>query len=125
MTRREEHPIIGAIRHAMAEVQGSSALRMDRDRPYDGQPHTDNGIRGKTLVHGLTMRDISDCFVKGLLDAGGIEVNEHTIHDDIYRLDLDDIDPGAAIQNAMCWIERYMGIYPNIPKLEGDVHDGA
>ena len=101
---------------AMSEIQGSSALSLERDRPYDGQPHTDQGERGKQLVTGLTMRDIADCFVKGFLDAAGID-RELPIHDDIYTVDLSQIDPGAVIQNAMCHIEKYMGIYPNVPKL--------
>ena len=48
------------IEKGFADCQGDSAFRMDRDRPYNGQPHTDCGERGKTLVEGLTMRDISD-----------------------------------------------------------------
>lgn len=101
---------------ALSDCQGSTALSLDRNRPYDGQPHTDCGVRGKTEVKGLTMRDISDCFVLGLLDAAGFKT-EYPLHDDIYKIDLSDIDPGAAIQNAMCHIEKYMGIYPNVPKL--------
>lgn len=105
------------LERAFAECQGDSAFRMDRERPYNGQPHTDQGERGRTLVSGLTMRDVSDCFVRGFLDAGGINT-DNPIHDDIYKIDLDKIDPGAAIKNAMCWIEKYMGIYPNVPKLQ-------
>jgi len=104
---------------AFAELQGDSAFRMDRDRPYNGQPHTDNGERGKTLVDGLSMRDISDCMVRGFLDASGIQI-ENPIHDDIYKIDeLPDI--GAVIQNTMCWVEKYMGIYPNVPELKSEV----
>jgi hypothetical protein len=40
-----------------------------RDRPYNGQPWTYSGERGRQLVSGLTFRDICDCFVKGLLLA--------------------------------------------------------
>lgn len=39
--------------------------QMSRKRKYTGQPHTDYGKRGKTLVEGLTMRDICDCYVRG------------------------------------------------------------
>lgn len=104
------------LRFAMFEVQGSSGYSLKRDRPYDGQVHTDNGIRGKTLIEGLTMRDIVDCIVLGLLDVGGIE-KEHPVHDDIYSIDLQEIDPGAMIQNTMCHVEKMMGIFPNVPKL--------
>jgi len=102
---------------AMADAQGSSAFSLERDRPYDGQPHTDAGIRGKQLVEGLTMRDVSDCMVRGFLDAGGIE-RENPIRSDIYSIDLSELDPGAVIQNATCHIEKMMGIYPNSPPLK-------
>lgn len=52
---------------AFKMTQGSSAYRNDRKRPYDGQPWTDNGIRGQQLVTGLTMRDIRDCLIKAML----------------------------------------------------------
>ncbi len=116
----EEHEVIDpegfntALKWAIVEIQGSSALSLERDRPYDGQPHTDQGERGKQIVNGLTMRDIADCIVRGFLDCGGIH-REVPIRDDIYSINLDDVDPGAVIQNAMCHIERYMGIFPNLP----------
>lgn len=103
------------LKWAFFEIQGSSGLSLERDRPYDGQPHTDQGERGKQIVEGLTMRDIADCIVKGFLDCGDID-RECPIHDDIYTIDLNEIDPGALIQNAVCHIERMMGIFPNLPK---------
>lgn len=106
------------IRWAMADIQGSSALSLERDRPYDGQSHTTQGIRGKTEVVGLAMRDISDCIVRGFLQAGGIH-RDNPIRDDLYTIEKE-LDYGAVIQNAMCWIEKYMGIYPNVPELESD-----
>ena len=108
-----------SLEKAFADCQGDSAFRMDRDRPYNGQAHTNNGIRGKTMVEGLTMRDVADCMVRGFLDAAGIE-SENPIHDDIYKINIDGLDPGAVIQCSICWIEKYMGIYPNVPKLEVD-----
>lgn len=54
--------------------------------------------------------------VRGFLDAAEIE-KEVPIHDDIYHIDLEDIDPGAVIQNAMCHIEKMMGIYPNMRRM--------
>lgn len=106
---------------AFVDCQGDSAFRMDRDRPYNGQPHTGQGERGKTVVKGLTMRDISDCMVRGLIDASGLQI-ENPIHDDIYKIDEKNIDFGAVIQNTLCWVEKYMNIYPNVPKLE--INDG-
>ena len=107
------------LEKAFADIQGDSAFRMDRERPYNGQMHTDQGERGKTLVEGLTMRDIADCMVRGFLDAGGIDT-ENPIRDDIYKIDETKLDPGAVIQCSMCWIEKYMGIYPNVPELTYD-----
>lgn len=92
-----------------------------RDRPYNGQPHTYEGERGKTLVEGLTMRDVCDCMAIGLLDASGIPELQDAAdrgvwtYNDLYK--LEDFDPVAAIQNMACRIEMMMGIFPNVPKL--------
>ena len=107
----------------MKEAQGSSGFSMERDRPYDGQPHTDDGIRGKTVVEGLTMRDVADCIVLGFLSSTGIEMPSNPIHDDMYKINLENIDPGAVIQNALCHIEKMMGIYPNVPGLDSGEAD--
>ena len=104
------------LKWTFADAQGSTAYSMDRDRPYDGQSHTGSGQRGKTLVGGLTMRDVADCIVKGFLACGGID-RERPIYDDVYSIDLSDIDPIAVVQNAMWEIEKMMGIYPNLPAL--------
>ena len=98
---------------SMYDIQGSTAYSMERDRPYDGQDYTDNGIRGKTLVEGLTMRDVADCIVKGFLEAGGV-VRDCPIWEDLYEMDMDSVDPLEGIQNGMCNIEKMMGIFPNI-----------
>jgi hypothetical protein len=112
---------------AFSEIQGSSAYSNDRNRPYDGQSHTDDGTRGKTEVLGLTFRDLKDCFVKGALLASGHQhngiyykkiKNESWLHDDVYELDWDGLDPIAVWQNMSCEIEKTMGIFPNVPKLE-------
>ena len=102
---------------------------MNRDRPYDEQPHTDYGERGKTFVEGLTMRDVQDCFVRAVLlssahlvpkkyeEATKGETAELT-HADMYGFNLDEVSPGAIGQNLTCEIERMMGIFPNRPKEE-------
>jgi len=102
---------------AFAEIQGSSSYSLDRNRPYNGQSHTTQGERGKQMVSGLTMRDISDCIVLSFLTCGDIH-RENPIHDDMYTIDLKNIDPGAVIKNASCNIEKMMGIYPNVPPLK-------
>lgn len=104
---------------------------MDRKRRYSGQPHTSFGKRGKTKVVGLTMRDICDCYVRGVLSCtGDISPEKYTEAikgekanlscNDLFGFDLDKIDPMAAMQNMTCEIEKMMGIYPNVPKLEYD-----
>ena len=45
----------------------SSDYRNDKERPYNGQPWTDGGVRGKQEVKGLTIRDIQDCLIQAML----------------------------------------------------------
>lgn len=114
------------------ECDGSTAYSNDRDRPYDGQPHTDNGKRGATKVQGLTIRDITDCFIKGFLLSNGIDQpelyerveNGSWLHADIFKIDLENIDPIAALQNMSCEIEKMMGIFPNVDKLKSNDGQG-
>lgn len=87
---------------------------LDRTRAYDGQPHTDNGERGKTEVRGITFRDIRDCFIIAAFNAAGISEESRG---SIYEIDFNDVDPIAWSQNLSCEIERRMGIYPNVPEL--------
>lgn len=48
-------------------THSNSDYRNDRERPYNGQIHTDDGQRGSQLVEGLTMRDIKDCLIRAML----------------------------------------------------------
>ena len=125
--------LVNKLKFAMVAAGGSSAYRNDQERPYNGQPQTDHGERGKTEVCGLTMRDIADCFVQGFLAASGIsELADKTIaldtdeanyktgdwrYEDVYKI-KNDLDPQAVIQMAMCFVEKYMGIFPNVGKIE-------
>lgn len=101
---------------------------MYRNRLYDGQLHTDYGERGKTLIEGLTMRDMCDCYIRGwMLAAGHILPKKYREAEkgekaklntnDLFGFDLNKVDPLAAMQNMMCEVERMMGIFPNVPKL--------
>lgn len=126
------------IRYTMELVRGSTAYSNDRNREYNGQPHTDYGIRGKTEIKGLTMRDVADCIIQGMLASSDNTKLQHStfeIHkdlpeeywhngtwryNDVYEIDWDYIDPIAIVQNTMCFIEHYMGIFPNVPKLENN-----
>ena len=119
-------PFSDVLSQAMSDAEGSSAYRFDRDRPYNGQPHTDFGERGCTLISGLTMRDVMDCFIAGLLDCCGVDqpdlyrLADRALHENLYDVDLDHIDPGAWWQNMSCRIEKMMGIYPNVPQSSFD-----
>lgn len=120
------------LEFAMLATTGSSVYRNDRERPYSGQSQTDHGTRGKTEVRGLTMRDIADCIVQGFLAASGKQELQDKVfpkddfektykkgdwrYEDVYKIEMD-IDPQAVIQNAMCFIESYMGIFPNCGKI--------
>ena len=108
---------IDKLNFALSSTGGSSDYDNSRERPYNGQPHTDQGERGKTLVKGLTMRDIIDCFVMGYLDAtsrGELVDSGKWRYRNVYD-EAEEPDPIAISQNMMCHVEKMMGIYPNIP----------
>jgi len=104
-------------------IAGASAYQWDRDRPYNGQAHTNFGERGRTEVKGLTFRDVMDCFIAGLLNCCATdqpelyELADKALWNDLYKVDLNNIDPGAWWQNMSCCMEKMMGIYPNVPNL--------
>jgi len=105
------------LRHAIDDAVEADFLNtLDSNRPYDGQPHTDLGIRGKQEIHGITMRDLRDCFIRACYDASGLETKDYP--KDLYDLPWDDMDIIAVLQNMACWVERYMGIFPNLPEPE-------
>jgi hypothetical protein len=91
-----------------------SGIFQDRRRPYNGQSWTDSGVRGMTEVKGLTMRDIADCLRIAIWESCESPDNAASIYD----CDLSKCDPIAIAQNLTCNIEKMMGIFPNVPKLE-------
>jgi hypothetical protein len=110
---------------------------MQRDRPYNGQPHTCTGTRGATEIRGVTFRDLRDCFVRAVLLSTGAEVingvdmrprHEEAkkgeaaalCENDLYGFNLDKLDPVAIVQNLCCEVEKAMGIFPNVPKLTSE-----
>lgn len=106
----------------------------DPDRPFTGRPHTHSGTRGKTEVKGIRFRDLADCVVKALVDVAGSTIDkvdeirgraeDGTLnHNDVYELDLSQIDPLALVQSVLCRVEKAMGIYPNCDTnpVSGDV----
>lgn len=108
--------------------------RMERDRPYTGQPHTTIGIRGSMLVEGLTTRDLMDCYIRGVVlsypvtDESGRDIQPNReLYEEakkgqyallnsncLYRL-VGDPDPGAICQNMLCEVEKMMGVFPHLP----------
>jgi hypothetical protein len=136
----------------------SSDYRNDRERPYNGQPHTDHGERGKTEVRGLTLRDICDCLIIAMLksspDKDYLDKEKEFLkcwdystdppkptqylldmqkqgkyistkadtgdwrYQDVYKINWNDIDPLAIVQNMSCEIEKMMGIFPNISNIK-------
>jgi len=106
---------------------------MNRNREYTGPDHTLDGIRGKTEVRGITFRDLKDCLAQAILaSTGEAEFSDKTVEiddefkdteyeykgdwtfNDLYKVDLNKLDPLAIAQNLGCFVEHYMGIYPNI-----------
>lgn len=108
--------------------QEMGAGLMSRSRPYDGQPHTDHGIRGATEIRGITFRDLRDAYVRAWFLASSHihpELYEEArkgeaanLHEGmLFGWDINRVDPVAVAQNLTCEIERLMGIYPNVPDL--------
>jgi hypothetical protein len=96
------------------ESISTSGIFQDRHRSYNGQSWTDDGIRGMTEVKGLTMRDVADCLRIAIWESCGSPEDAASIYD----CDLSECDAIAITQNLTCNIEKMMGIYPNVPKLE-------
>ncbi len=96
---------------------------MFRGRPYDGQPWTDHGERGKTEIKGITFRDLRDCFIRAVAQSSGpgplyqeSEKGERAniTADDLYAIDPNELDIIAVGQNLSGEVEKAMGIFPNV-----------
>jgi len=108
---------------------GLNDRNMKRNRPYGGQPQTDTGQRGATEVHGITFRDLRDCYIRAFMLASG-HISRARYDEackgefaalrenDLYGWDLNSISPMAVFQNFSCEIERLMGIFPNVSPLK-------
>ncbi len=104
----------------------------DPDRPFTGQPHTDNGERGKTEIKGIRFRDLSNCIIQAWIDAASHTIEDGALqeelrnrsedgtlnYNDVYHIECGDVDPLALMQCITVRVEKMMGIYPNVPKLE-------
>jgi len=103
----------------------------DLNRPFTGQPQTENGERGKTEIKGIRFRDLADCLVRAFVNAAALDLKDEKLtqelyrrakdgtlnYNDLYKLDLSKMDPMSLIQNVNCEVEKMMGIFPNVPKL--------
>ena len=135
MTTNEQPRDFDRVWDQISHDMGWHDHSMRRDRPYNGQEHTSTGIRGATEIKGITFRDLRDCFIRAiLLSTGGERIGDKDMRplyeeackgeiaaiceNDVYGFNLDRLDPIAICQNLSCEIERAMGIYPNVPKLE-------
>lgn len=122
-------------------LNGADRCSMSRIRPYDGQPHTEMGVRGATEIKGITFRDLRDCFIRAVMLSTGAEtidgVDMHWMYDeackgehamlcanDLYGFNLDRLDPVAIVQNLCCEVERTMGIFPNVPRIREQARGG-
>ena len=129
-----EIPIV-EMKDLEAELTGKlrGEKSMLRNRPYDGQSHTDQGVRGAQEIFGITMRDLTDCYIRAVL-LSSCHMVPHLYEEalkgelanldgnDLFGFDLDALDPIAIAQNMSCEVEKIMGIYPNVPGMRpGDV----
>lgn len=111
---------------------GFNDHNMVRTRPYSGQPHRVNGVRGAAEIRGITFRDLRDAFIRAVLLSTGAEIIDGVdlrpryeeackgelaclCENDLYGFNLDRLDPMAIVQNLGCEVEKLMGIYPNLP----------
>ena len=113
-----------------------------KDVGHQPQPHTILGIRGQQMI---TLKDIQicECFMRGFLDGNSDyghmgsqtehclptdRLGYHQLIDLLYdnkRIKwFENIDPMAIIQNGSCHMEKVLGIFPNIPKLESNSEAG-
>lgn len=109
-------------------IDGLTDHQTDASRPFIGQAHTSNGERGKTEVKGIRFRDLADCVVRAFVDSAAFTLEDEKVRDlmsqraddgtlnynDLYDLNLSEMDPIALVQNIVCRVEKAMGIYPNI-----------
>jgi hypothetical protein len=112
---------------------GLSDCDMHRDRAYQGQDHSWTGARGQFEVSNVSFRDLRDAFIRGsfmcaynqspeLYHEANLGEEGLICSNDLYTINLGEIDPMAIFQNMACEIEKMMGIYPNIPGFPRETH---
>lgn len=122
MNKTYDASSIDHLDFVLSTVNSSADYDNSRNRLYNGQPHTSQGERGKQIIEGLTMRDLVDCFVMGVLESSGDQELNDKVRDgkwrysDVWDDRCNDVDIMAVSQNMCCNIEKMMGIYPNLPE---------
>ena len=117
-------------------AMSDKSLVQNKERPYAGQAHTNTGKRGQQPIEGVTMRDIYDCIILGMVggchDPDSDEdpfkhfgkdglcpiedcqrpyckyLRGELEHDDVYALGFSGIDPIAIAQNACVSLRHRM-----------------
>ena len=83
--------------------------------------------RAQVRIKGLTFADINECYYLAIIDSANQDIGWEVFKEYektgkinpnfVFKLDWEDIDPIAIRQNLDCWIEKKMGIFPNIEML--------
>lgn len=92
--------------HFIFEDRGDLATLFHTERPYLGQPQTVHGKRGKRKLRGLSMRDVGDAIARAWAQSARSNANG-------FQVDLE-----ALIQNTTMNLEKLMGIFPNVDKIQ-------
>ena len=82
-------------------------MEINETPPYNGQPHTSYGERGKVEIKGIKFSD--------LYQAISVAIKQSCVNEE--EFDKIPIDVEAVAQNLNCNVEKLMGIFPNIEKL--------
>jgi hypothetical protein len=107
-----------------------------KDVGHQPQPHTILGERGQYEVK-LKVIQICECFMRGFISGetdyghmgsqtdGCLPVEKlgyHQLIDLLYENKklkwFATVDPMAVIQNGSCYMEKVLGIFPNVPMLK-------
>lgn len=95
-------------------------------KPYDGQPHTFDGVRGAAKPHDLSIRDLRDCLLRSLVLASFLPTDSllkeearkgiyENINDEFLAAICGrDLSFNSLVTNFCCEIEKAMGTYPNV-----------
>lgn len=100
-----------------------SDYQNDRNRPYDGQPWTDLGKRGKQEIKGLTMRDIVDCLIKAMITSSPPSLEFFDRFNELFNIIEGEAKPSETLRKEQnkfphCKVELGTWRYQDIYKLD-------